>query len=271
PVGPRVGHRARPGRAAPRRPSTRGDARLRLGGVAVHAVRLELEYERLDPAGPAHLGLLLRDVAGCARHLHGPLVVDEVRVADRAAPLVRVPRRPRRSPASLVRGRLPRDDRDRVLPALLRAVALARHHHLLPPPLRLSVRSRLAVLALGLASVPRPRHPRPAPAPGGPPGAAPRRRGGALLVAAPPVGPPARRLHERLARRLRARADALVLPLPPVVLPIRGDRAARRLVAVGAAVAVFIGCWVVLHHWFYAHRPLTDVPIYQGYGNAIDH
>jgi uncharacterized membrane protein len=28
---------------------------------------------------------------------------------------------------------------------------------------------------------------------------------------------------------------------------------------------------VVLHHWFYAHRPLTDTPIYQGYGNAIDH
>ena len=56
-----------------------------------------------------------------------------------------------------------------------------------------------------------------------------------------------------------------------MVLPIRRDRPARRLVGVAAAVAVFIGCWVVLHHWFYAHRPLTDTPIYQGYGNAIDH
>jgi uncharacterized membrane protein len=56
-----------------------------------------------------------------------------------------------------------------------------------------------------------------------------------------------------------------------VVLPIRGNRAARRLAGLGAAVAVFIGCWVVLHHWFYAHRPLSDIPIYQGYGNAIDH
>jgi uncharacterized membrane protein len=56
-----------------------------------------------------------------------------------------------------------------------------------------------------------------------------------------------------------------------VVLPIRGNRIARRLAVVGAAVAVFIGCWVVLHHWFYVHRPLSDVPIYQGYGNAIDH
>src|SRR5262249_58150870 len=81
PLGPRVADRARPRRAAPRRPSTRGDARLRLGGVALHAVRLELEYERLDPAGPAHLGLLLRDVAGGARRLHAPLAL-----ADRPPP-----------------------------------------------------------------------------------------------------------------------------------------------------------------------------------------
>ena len=27
----------------------------------------------------------------------------------------------------------------------------------------------------------------------------------------------------------------------------------------------------MLHHWFYAHRPIVDTPIYQGYGNAIDH
>src|SRR5262249_51309555 len=243
----------------------------RVGGVAVHAVRLELEHERLDPAGAARLGLLLRDVAGRARHLRRPLVVDEVRVADRATALVRLPRRARRPPAPLVHRRLRRDDRDRVLPALLRAVALACDHDLLPPHVRLSVRPRLALLALGLASVPRPRHPEPPLAAADPPGPAPRRRRRTLLVAAPPLGPPARGLHERAARRLRARADPLVLPLPPVVLPIRGDRTARRLVAVGAAVAVFIGCWVGLHHWFYAHRPLSDVPIYQGYGNAIDH
>ena len=37
-------------------PSTRGDARVRLGRVAVHAVRVELEHERLDHAGAARSG-----------------------------------------------------------------------------------------------------------------------------------------------------------------------------------------------------------------------
>src|SRR5206468_10666431 len=26
-----------------------------------------------------------------------------------------------------------------------------------------------------------------------------------------------------------------------------------------------------LHHWFYAQHRIVDTPIYQGYGNAIDH
>jgi uncharacterized membrane protein len=38
-----------------------------------------------------------------------------------------------------------------------------------------------------------------------------------------------------------------------------------------AATAVFVGCWIVLHHWFYASHPIEDTPIYHGYGNAIDH
>jgi uncharacterized membrane protein len=38
-----------------------------------------------------------------------------------------------------------------------------------------------------------------------------------------------------------------------------------------AASAVFIGCWVVLHHWFYARHQITDTPVYEGYGSAIDH
>jgi Glycosyltransferase family 87 len=38
-----------------------------------------------------------------------------------------------------------------------------------------------------------------------------------------------------------------------------------------AAAAVFVGCWVVLHHWFYADHQIIDTPIYEGYGNAIDH
>ena len=55
--------RARARRLALRRAAARGDARVRLGGLAVLAVRVELEHERRDPAGAAHLGLLLRDLA----------------------------------------------------------------------------------------------------------------------------------------------------------------------------------------------------------------
>jgi uncharacterized membrane protein len=55
-----------------------------------------------------------------------------------------------------------------------------------------------------------------------------------------------------------------------VVLSVRGDRAARGLTA-AAAVGVFLACWLVLHHWFYAHHQLVDTPVYQGYANAIDH
>jgi uncharacterized membrane protein len=38
-----------------------------------------------------------------------------------------------------------------------------------------------------------------------------------------------------------------------------------------AATAVFVGCWIVLHYWFYASHPIKDTPIYQGYGSAMDH
>src|SRR5205085_11957711 len=41
--------------------------------------------------------------------------------------------------------------------------------------------------------------------------------------------------------------------------------------AAAAAAAVFIGCWALLHHWFYARYLITDTPIYEGYGNAMDH
>ena len=58
-------------------------------------------------------------------------------------------------------------------------------------------------------------------------GAAPRRGARARPLAAPPLAAPARGVHGRAARRLRARADPLVLPLPAVVLPLRRVRAAR--------------------------------------------
>ena len=81
---------------------------------------------------------------------------------------------------------------------------------------------------LGLAAVPREGHPRPAPRAARPAGAARRRLARARVVPAPPLAPPARGADGSGARRLRARADALVLPLSPVVLPLRRARARRR-------------------------------------------
>jgi len=40
-------------------------------------------------------------------------------------------------------------------------------------------------------------------------------------------------------------------------------------VAAFAAVAVFVGTWVVLHFGFYAHTQIIDTPVYEHYGNEI--
>ena len=151
PLGPALRCRARARRAAARRAATRRHARVRLGGVAVLAVRLELEHERHDPAGAARLGLLLRRLAQVARRVRGPVGVDEVRAADR---------RCRSGRAIRMRGGL----RSRVsfLAGFAIATALAffvlllepspwhAAGRLLPPHVRLPARARLAVLALGL-------------------------------------------------------------------------------------------------------------------------
>jgi hypothetical protein len=55
-----------------------------------------------------------------------------------------------------------------------------------------------------------------------------------------------------------------------MVLPIRSHRLAGA-VAVVAAAAVFLGCWEVLHHWFYGRHQIVDTPIYEGYGLAMRH
>jgi hypothetical protein len=49
----------------------------------------------------------------------------------------------------------------------------------------------------------------------------------------------------------------------------RSLRPDRRLVALAAAVAVFLGSWALLDHWFYAHDRIEDTPIYQSYGQAM--
>jgi uncharacterized membrane protein len=55
-----------------------------------------------------------------------------------------------------------------------------------------------------------------------------------------------------------------------MVLPVRGHRPARG-VTVAVAGAVFLACWVVLHHFFYAHDQIRDTPVYEGYGLAMRH
>ena len=56
----RLPDRARARRVALRRQEARGDARVRVGRVSVHAVRRELELERRDPGGAARVRVLAR-------------------------------------------------------------------------------------------------------------------------------------------------------------------------------------------------------------------
>ena len=119
-------------------------------------------------------------------------------------------------------------DRRCVFDPAPRAEPRARGPCLLGPHLRLAGRPRLAVLDLGLGPVPRGRDSRPRPLPAARDRASPRRGDRLLLRPAAQDAAPARRAHRRGADRLRAHADALVLPLHPVVLPLRRLRRAGR-------------------------------------------
>ena len=133
----------------------------------------------------------------------------------------------RRAPGDAVRARLRGRDARRVLVLLLEPDPLHAARRLRRAHVRLPARPRLAVLDLGLGPVPRRRLPDlqlvqqvlqvllVA-------GALARR-----VRAAAQVAPSARRAHRRRPDRLRARADPLVLPLHPVVLPLRRLRRAR--------------------------------------------
>src|SRR5919204_631782 len=86
PVRPARGRRARACRPPFRRYTARCDAGVRVGGLAVHAVRVELEHERRDHARAADLGLLARQLTRGARRLRRARRLDEVRgSAARAA------------------------------------------------------------------------------------------------------------------------------------------------------------------------------------------
>ncbi len=80
-------------------------------------------------------------------------------------------------------------------------------------------------------------------------------------------------------------AFALLVPRAEGSLPIIADpwraqlRALRegrtgrqlRLMGLGLAVAVFLGCWALLDHGFYAHPLVFDTGVYESYATAIRH
>ena len=113
-----------------------------------------------------------------------------------------------------------------VLDLAPRAESRARGARLLGPHLRLAGRPRLAVLDLGLGPVPRRGDSRPRPLPADRDRAARRGCDRLLLRPAPQDTAPAGRPDRGRPDRLRAHAHALVLPLHPVVLPLRRLRRA---------------------------------------------
>jgi hypothetical protein len=42
-----------------------------------------------------------------------------------------------------------------------------------------------------------------------------------------------------------------------------------RLIGLGGAIALFLGCWSLLSDWFYAHPRIFDTPIFESYGLQI--
>src|SRR5262249_53545345 len=123
-----------------------------------------------------------------------------------------------------------------LLRAVPRAVAAPRRTRLLRPHRLVPDRPLLAVLDLGLAPVPRTRDPRPPRLPARLPGRA--RRGGARARALAAHALPAAegRAHGRAPRGLRGRPHPRVVPLSPVVLPLRVP-GARRAAAGGGGRA----------------------------------
>src|SRR3954454_6660335 len=200
-----------------------------MGGLAVHAVRVELEHERRDRAGAPRLRLPGPDERRRTRDLRRALGVDEVRGAAPVAALVGLPGGAAPAQGLTRRRRVPDRDGVRLLRPLSRAVARARGARLLRSHRQLPGRSRITVFDLGLGPVPREGVAGPAPRPAAARARARDRCRRARLLPSPPLAAAYARAHRCSADRLRARLDTLVLSLPAVVLPVRRacvDRAA---------------------------------------------
>ena len=182
-----------------RRATARRDARVRLGGVSVHAVRVELEHERRDPARVPRAG-----ASGSRRRRGRAAAFARARGLDEVRRRCSSCRSGRRIPAR-------RDSRPLlrfaagflaataavVLGAPARAERAPRRARLLGPHVRLAARPRVAVLALGLGPVPRAGIPDLHVAPAGARGAPRRGRGRAGVRPAPQVAAPARGADRR--------------------------------------------------------------------------
>ena len=51
--------------------------------------------------------------------------------------------------------------------------------------------------------------------------------------------------------------------------PWRAERSYVALVAAAVAIGAFVGTWTVSQHWFYARSEITDLPLYERYGDAM--
>ena len=138
-----------------RRATARGDARVRVGGLPVHAVRLELELERRDHARAPDLGARLRHRRRPRAALFvGPRRLDEVRLAScssRSGRRTRTATRWPRQQLLFVGGFLLATALGFwIAPA--RAGPAARRARLLGPNVRLAALAAVAVLDLGLGA-----------------------------------------------------------------------------------------------------------------------
>ena len=213
---------------------SRSTLAVRLGGVPVHAVRARTRTRTTRSCRCCSiLGFWLVTSPFGARRVSRARRVDEVRRAPARAALGGVsggaPAAPERR---LFAGGFVVGDARRVLDSAARAEPGARGQGLLGPDVRLAGRPRFAVLDLGLGPVPRGRDPGPRHRPAD--RARPARSSarspatscrGARRRSSSPRSPAALLIGFELV------ADALVLPLHPVVLPL------RRLRRPGAAPA----------------------------------
>ena len=210
---PRLPGRAVAGGAAARRPAAGPAARVPVGGLSVHAGRVELgEQRRPRRRRRARRAAPARPARGARR---GPRRgrPDQVRAAGARAAVRRVRPQPTGGGADHARGR-----RGGRRPARPRREPPGRARAVLGADAGVPGRPREPLLALGAVRRPRvaagARRPRGA-------GARPRRRAGARAGATCGRG----RAGRGRARRGPARARPLVLPLPRVVPAARPDRA----------------------------------------------